>query len=552
MNDRHNSPGLNETSQIFFWTAIAAISGLVVAALVYQLSPALAPVIALITALAFMPVAMRPLLQMKNFVSYMQTMLQEPTTVKPDLGASWNRAIDQLHSDLSAAASQKHEGLDQQQALRGLIQKAKPNLEWIEAIAMMQSELANKLSRVSEDVRQQISAMQDQYDRQRLALEDGQSVSQQLAMTHKSVNANIHKLAESVDETAASIEEMTYSIKEVARNIEDLSLAAEQTATSMNEMDRSISEVENNVNAASQLADEVSQDAARGANAVQSTLKGIEQIRSTVSVASSVMSSLGGRINEIGNILGVIEEVAEQTNLLALNAAIIAAQAGEHGRGFAVVAEEIKDLSDKTGASTKEISALIRSIQEESTKAVAAIEAGERNVQTGVDLSNQAEEALAKILQSSEKSTQRFKSIASATAEQARGSKIVADAVERIARSVQQVAAATAEQARGSEQLMRSAETITDITHQVERASVEQGQGAERASTLVESLSETSVDASGVQDRVLRACEQIEEQNRLLLDSPVDKLSKNLKMLLQDLTVQADRQEPQKQTNEKF
>ena len=535
MEHEQNTASPREAGQILFWTAAAGISGAIVAALVYQLSPVAAPYVALITALAFMPIALKPLLQVQKLVSHVRDKLRDPASPKPELGSFWSASIDALDQALDEALTHRQQNDLQTQKLNVLADKASPTLGMIEAIALQQSEMTGKLAQISEEVRRQIDNMQDQFGRQQIAMEDGQSVSQQLAMTHQSVSANIHKLAESVDETAASIEEMTYSIKEVARNIEDLSLAAEQTATSMNEMDSSISEVENNVQAASKLADEVSQDAARGANAVQSTLKGIEQIRSTVSIASTVMSSLGGRIGEIGTILGVIEEVAEQTNLLALNAAIIAAQAGEHGRGFAVVAEEIKDLSDKTGASTKEISALISSIQEESTKAVAAIEAGERNVQTGVDLSRQAEEALAKILRSSEKSTQRFRSIASATAEQARGSKIVADAVERIARSVQQVAAATAEQARGSEQLMRSAETITDITHQVERSSAEQGQGAERASAMVDALSDASVDAQAIQDHILSACEQLAEQSRRLKDSPVDKLSNRLHELINEL-----------------
>ena len=114
----------------------------------------------------------------------------------------------------------------------------------------------------------------------------------------------------------------------------------------------------------------------------------------------------------IGNILNVIDDVAEQTNLLALNAAILAAQSGEHGKGFAVVADEIKDLAERTGASTKEISELIRAVQEQSKNAVTAMHRGVKNVEEGVRLGQDAETALKKIQESSQKSTHMVKAIA--------------------------------------------------------------------------------------------------------------------------------------------
>src|SRR5205823_2264464 len=197
-----------------------------------------------------------------------------------------------------------------------------------------------------------------------------------------------------------------------------------------------------------------------GAQAISHTIEGINKIKGSSEETVKIISNLGSKIGEIGNILNVIDDVAEQTNLLALNAAIIAAQAGEHGRGFAVVADEIKDLAERTGASTKEIAELIRAVQEESRNAVAAIARGERSVEAGVQLSQAAEGALSEIVTSAGKATEMVKAIAMATVEQSKGSKVVADAVDRIARTVQQVAAATAEQARGSEQIMRSTERM--------------------------------------------------------------------------------------------
>ena len=93
-----------------------------------------------------------------------------------------------------------------------------------------------------------------------------------------------------------------------------------------------------------------------------------------------VIARLGDKIGEIDKILRIIDDVAEQTNLLALNAAIIAAQAGEHGKGFAVVADEIKDLAERSSASTKDIGELIKSVQQESRNAIDAVERGAKSV----------------------------------------------------------------------------------------------------------------------------------------------------------------------------
>jgi methyl-accepting chemotaxis protein len=201
-----------------------------------------------------------------------------------------------------------------------------------------------------------------------------------------------------------------------------------------------------------------------------------------------VISNLGSRIDAIGQILNVIDEVAEQTNLLALNAAIIAAQAGEHGKGFAVVAEQIKDLAERSGASTKEIADLIKTIQSESRNAIQAVERGAQNVDRGVQVSNEAERALKKILESSEKSTDMVRAIARATVEQAKGSKQVTDSIGRIAETVQQIAAATAEQARGSELIMTTGERMRGISQQVERSSQEQARGGRQVSQAIESI----------------------------------------------------------------
>jgi methyl-accepting chemotaxis protein len=366
----------------------------------------------------------------------------------------------------------------------------------------------------------------------------------QMAATNEEVAENVQAMAASVEGTTSAIEEMTYSIREVAKNVEELHARSEETASSMNEMDVSIGQVETNANETARLSEQVSSDAASGVEALRNTLAGIEKIKESSRSAASVIESLGRRISEIGNILNVIDDVAEQTNLLALNAAIIAAQAGEHGKGFAVVAEEIKDLAERTGASTKEIAELIRGVQEESRNAVGAMGQGVRLVETGVQLGREAESALKKIHESANKSTMMVKAIARATVEQARGSRVVTGAIQRIVETVQQISKATNEQARGSEQIMKSAEQMKLITQHVQRSSHEQANGSKQITKAIENINEMVGHLNRAQreqtmgsEQVLKAVDAIkfvaEHQTRSVrqLEEAIESLQKQAEVL---------------------
>jgi len=339
--------------------------------------------------------------------------------------------------------------------------------------------------------------------------EESSSSILEMTATNDEVGENIGELAGSVRETVSSIEEMAYSIKEVAKNVDALSLTAEETSSSMNEMDVSIDQVQSNANETARLSEEVALDAEKGAEAILKTISEIYRIKESSQEAVAVISNLGSRIEAIGQIVNVIDDVAEQTNLLALNAAIIAAQAGEQGKGFAVVADEIKDLAERAGASTREITDLIKTVQAESKNAISAVERGAHNVDRGVEVSNEAERALKKILESSQKSTNMVRAIARATVEQAKGSKQVTDAIGRIAETVQQIAAATAEQARGSELIMKSAEKMRLITQHVERSSQEQSKGSKQIATAIETISAMVTQVNASQKTQARSGDQL-------------------------------------------
>ncbi|MCP3101192.1 methyl-accepting chemotaxis protein [Myxococcus sp. K15C18031901] len=374
--------------------------------------------------------------------------------------------------------------------------------------------------------------------------EESSSSIMEMAATNDEVAENVTAMAASVEETTSAIEEMTFSIKEVAKNIEELSASTEETSSAISQMDAAIGQVEANAKETARLSEQVFDDAQTGVEALRKTLTGIDRIKETSRAAADVIDSLGRRISEIGNILNVIDDVAEQTNLLALNAAIIAAQAGDHGKGFAVVAEEIKDLAERTGASTKEIAELIRSIQDESRNAVVVMNQGARNVDEGVQLGREAEGALRKINDSTQKSTQMVKAIARATVEQARGSKQVTASIHRISETVQQISKASNEQAKGGEQIMKSAEKMKMLTAHVQRSSQEQAHGSKQITRSIESINEMVTHLNRAQkeqtkgsEQVLKAVETIkgvsEHQTRSVkqLEEAIDNLQRQAEIL---------------------
>jgi len=153
---------------------------------------------------------------------------------------------------------------------------------------------------------------------------------------------------------------LSATIKEVANNSAELAGAAQETQSAIMQIASSVKEVEQRAKESSVLSDKVKTDATTfGMSSIGKAIDGMQDIKVSVEKTAGYIKKLGGRSEEIGKILNIIDEVTDQTTLLALNAAILAAQAGEHGKGFSVVADEIKNLAERTSESTQEIGELI-------------------------------------------------------------------------------------------------------------------------------------------------------------------------------------------------
>ena len=348
----------------------------------------------------------------------------------------------------------------------------------------------------------------------------------EMAASVEEVAHNVENLAQSVDEVSSSITEMAASIKQVGNGVSSLMDNASATASSILEMDSSIKQVENNAMETAAISEDVRKDAEMGRKSVEATIAGISEIKRSSGITYEVITTLSGRANDIGAILSVIDEVAEQTNLLALNAAIIAAQAGEHGKGFTVVADEIKELAERTRSSTREIALVIKGVQDETQRAVDAINQAGNSIAEGEMLSQRSGEALNKIVEGVKKSTERMGEIARATVEQARGSVMIRDSIERVSEMVAQIANATHEQGLGSELITSAVQKMKELTAQVRVSTREQSKVGNFIAKSTENITDmiqkikTACDEQGRgSEQIVIAVEDIQQSTNINLEA---------------------------------
>lgn len=280
---------------------------------------------------------------------------------------------------------------------------------------------------------------------------------------NESLNQVIGKVAESSSELASSASQISSSTEEMAAGASEQSAQTAEVAGAMEQMTKTIIENTRNANSAAESAKSAGDKAKEGGDVVVQTIKGINRIAEVVVHSAETIQALGKSSDEIGEIIQVINDIAEQTNLLALNAAIEAARAGEQGRGFAVVADEVRKLAERTTKATKEIEAMIKQIQRDTTGAVESIQEGTKEVEKGKELANKAGESLHEIIANSDKVAEIIGQLAVASEEQTLTSEQISKNVEAISNVTQQSAQGTQQISRASEDLYRLTGNLQDL-----------------------------------------------------------------------------------------
>ncbi|OGU17089.1 MAG: chemotaxis protein [Geobacteraceae bacterium GWC2_53_11] len=276
------------------------------------------------------------------------------------------------------------------------------------------------------------------------------------------IHSIISQVAGTTGQVSAAASQLQSTAEQIATAAEEVACQSVTVATAGEEMSATSNDISHNCSLASDISNRANLTASGGAAVVQETLVGMENIAKRVQESARTVESLGARSDQIGAIVGTIEDIADQTNLLALNAAIEAARAGEQGRGFAVVADEVRALAERTTRATKEIGTMIKGIQAETAGAVGSMEHGVREVEKGMESSRKSGDALQQIVNAIDEVSMQVHQIATAAEEQTA-------VTGEISSNIHQITDVVSETARGAHETAAAASQLSSLAMDLQR-----------------------------------------------------------------------------------
>ena len=286
-------------------------------------------------------------------------------------------------------------------------------------------------------------------------------IKENLNIMTQAINRALNEVNDAVMATTSASNEISSSTEEMAAGTHEQTQQATEVAGAVEEMTKTIMENTRNASIAADTAKRAGQKALEGGKIVADTINGMNRISEVVKISATTVHELGKSSDQIGEIIQVIDDIADQTNLLALNAAIEAARAGEQGRGFAVVADEVRKLAERTTKATKEIASMIKKIQADTLGAVASMDEGTKQVETGRLQADKAGIALKEIIEEANKVVDFVSQVAAASEQQSA-------AAEEISKSIEAISSVTQETASGTQQIAHAAEDLNRLTLNLE------------------------------------------------------------------------------------
>ena len=270
----------------------------------------------------------------------------------------------------------------------------------------------------------------------------------------------IGEISGAVTQVQTSTVTMANSSANIARSSQEQSVSAASMAAAVEQMTVSVSLVADNTRETDKTASSSQNLAAEAQQIVLAAVHEMQQVADAVTQTAGTINTLNASSAEISQIVGVIKEIADQTNLLALNAAIEAARAGEVGRGFAVVADEVRKLAERTSEATTQIATTINVIQRDTVNAASSMNQGNDKVVAGVEMIQEAGNAMMRIQSGTNDVKHAISDIAVAATEQRNASHEIARNVENIAQMAETNAAAVQNAAKVAAQLEDAAEHL--------------------------------------------------------------------------------------------
>ncbi len=319
------------------------------------------------------------------------------------------------------------------------------------------------------------------------------TTSEEVSRAAQRTRSTAINLAEASDHQAQQITSATTAINKMAASIEEVSRDAQESAT---------------------VAKRSVEIAHKGSDTVQRTIHGMDAIREQIQETSKRIKRLGESSQEIGAIVGLINDIADQTNILALNAAIQAAMAGEAGRGFAVVADEVQRLAERSTDATKQIEALIKTIQTDTNEAVHSMEQSTSGVVAGAKLAEDAGVALTEIETVSGRLAEQVTTISQSAVRQSRAATEVSNTMNVILDITKQVSVGTSETAE-------SIGNLTELANELhESVAGFKLPGEELLEVAEESIPELGAEAvvDAAPQRVVKLAGEAEEEFDLMAE----------------------------------
>ncbi len=277
----------------------------------------------------------------------------------------------------------------------------------------------------------------------------------------------LRELVTTINQTSEQVSSATQESRATAMHLAEASEHQAEQITQANdsikEMTGAIDQMSNDATESAEVARRAVEIAGTGAEAVRNTISGMDDIREQIQETSKRIKRLGESSQEIGDIVELIDDIADQTNILALNAAMQAAMAGEAGRGFAVVADEVQRLAERSINATKQIEALVKTIQADTNEAVTSMEASTSGVVKGAQLAEDAGEALKEIESVSEYIADLTGKIASSAQKQSEEATNIKDTMSVI----QEITNQTSE---GTHQTANAIGQLADLSDQLQKS----------------------------------------------------------------------------------